>query len=258
MNEIDLAELLHENSKTRPELGPPQGAASGGPELPLVLMDGSIKRYHSTSWIPLPPPSPAALMDVSEAICQRRSAREFSSEPIPLEVLSRVLFNGNGVREVHIEDGYRHYRRNTPSAGNLGSVDLYPLILRVSGVHPGVYHYQPCEHQLNRIAPGTALGHLESVLLQPGFTRAGAIIVLGSSLARVRAKYGIRGYRYACMDAGHVAQNLCLVAAAAGLGACTLGSFDDDRLNGLLGLDGLHEAGLYIVAIGAVSRNPPT
>lgn len=256
MKDVDLAELLHENSKTRPELGPHPGAAPGAPELPLILMDGSIKQYPGAPWIPLPMPSEGPLMDVGRAIRERRSEREFSPQEIPVDLLSRILFHGTGVREVHTTAGYRNYRRNAPSAGNLGSVDLYPIILRVSDIPPAAYHYQPREHRLYRIAPADWLGQLEAALLQPGFTGAGAIIALGSSLARVRAKYGIRGYRYACMDAGHVAQNLCLVAAASGLGVCTLGSFDDDRLNSLLGLNGLDEAALYLAAIGAASSDP--
>jgi nitroreductase len=37
-----------------------------------------------------------------------------------------------------------------------------------------------------------------------------------------------------------------------GLGACTVGAFDDDDLNELLGLDGQEEAALYIIAVGTI------
>jgi SagB-type dehydrogenase family enzyme len=54
------------------------------------------------------------------------------------------------------------------------------------------------------------------------------------------------------LEAGHIAQNLCLAATAMGLGACPVGAFFDDDLNALLELDGRDEAALYIVAVGKV------
>lgn len=255
MQESDLAELLHENSKVRPEVGPVPGSAGGGAGLALELMDGSIKEYPSAPQVPLPDPVRPLGADLGLAICRRSAVREFAATPLAAAALAQLLWYGNGVREVARTHGYRNYRRNVPSAGNLGSVDLYPLLLQVAGVQPGLYHYHPVHHHLARLGPaptGRALAHL---LLQPELAGAGAILALGSSLARVRAKYGWRGYRYACMDAGHVGQNLCLVAAALGLGACPLGSFDDDRWNQLLGLDGTDEAVLYLVAVGAAKSS---
>ena len=69
---------------------------------------------------------------------------------------------------------------------------------------------------------------------------------------RLRWKYRERTYRYALLEAGHVGQNLYLTATALGLGACAVGAFLDDELNGLLGLDGEQEAALYIIAVGKV------
>lgn len=251
MDEVDLAELLHENSKSRMELGLPPGAVPGGESFPLELMDASIKTYPTRPSTPLPPGGGNANLDLCEAIRRRYSGREYRQERVPLGHLAQILFHGNGIREVPVIAGYRDYRRNAPSAGNLGSVDLYPLVLHVEGVERGVYHYHPIEHQLTAIAGAQAIAQMDSLQLQPEFGAAGVIIALGSSLARVRAKYGIRGYRFACMDAGHVAQNLCLVATALGLAACPVGGFDDDRLNDLLDLDGVNEAALCLVAIGA-------
>jgi SagB-type dehydrogenase family enzyme len=249
-DQSDLAELLHENAKARIELGLPPGAVPGDESLPLRLMDGSIKSYPTRPSIPLPPSAGEVNLDLYAAIQGRSSVRAYSSAAIGRLWLAQLLFHGNGVRAVPMTGGYRDYRRNSPSAGNLGSVDLYPIVLNVQGVPGGVYHYHPVEHSLTEIAGTEALPQLESVLLQPEFATAGVLIALGSSLARTRAKYGIRGYRYACIDAGHVAQNLCLVATALGLGACVVGGFDDDALNDLLLLDGTDEAALCLVTIG--------
>lgn len=216
----------------------------------MVLMDRSIKHYPGKQDVPLPQPAREVGCDLFQAIMARESVRQFRREAISGEQFGQLLFSGAGIREVRPLDGYRDYRRNAPSAGNLGSVDIYPVVLRVETHAPGVYHYSPAEHRLNLLSDQDPAAGLAHWLLQPSFRDAAAILVLGSSLGRVRAKYGIRGYRYACFDAGHAAQNLCLTAEGLGLVACPLGSFDDDRVNEMLGLDGMEEAALYAVAVG--------
>jgi len=62
-------------------------------------------------------------------------------------------------------------------------------------------------------------------------------------------KYGQRGYRYVWLDAGHLAQNLYLVADALGLGPVAIGAFFDEELNELLRLPRDEEAA-YLVCIG--------
>ncbi|MFW6299092.1 MAG: nitroreductase family protein, partial [Bacillota bacterium] len=59
-----------------------------------------------------------------------------------------------------------------------------------------------------------------------------------------------RGYRYIFLDAGHVAQNLYLVAEQIGCGVCAIAAYDDDRLNTLLGLDGEAQFVAYVASLG--------
>jgi SagB-type dehydrogenase family enzyme len=54
------------------------------------------------------------------------------------------------------------------------------------------------------------------------------------------------------MEAGHIAQNIYLVASAMGLGACSVGAFYYRDLNQLLGLDGVKETTLYLIAVGKI------
>ena len=49
---------------------------------------------------------------------------------------------------------------------------------------------------------------------------------------RTRFKYGLRGYRFALLEAGHVMQNAVLAAAALALPALPVGGFYDRRLDG--------------------------
>jgi SagB-type dehydrogenase family enzyme len=85
---------------------------------------------------------------------------------------------------------------------------------------------------------------------QDFFVAANVVAIFSAVFERTLKKYGPRGYRYILFEAGHAAQNLCLVAAELGLGSLPLGGFLDSRLNAFLGLDGLAEAALYGVAVG--------
>ena len=77
--------------------------------------------------------------------------------------------------------------------------------------------------------------------------------MLTGIFSRMRWKYAERTYRYMLLEAGHVNENVYLAATAMGLAACAIGSFLDDDLNNLLGIDGHDEASLLLMAIGAAS-----
>ena len=67
--------------------------------------------------------------------------------------------------------------------------------------------------------------------------------------ALMQVEYGSRATRYCLLEAGHIAQNILLQAAALGLGAVPVGAFDDDRIRRLLSPSReLHPA--YLVPIG--------
>jgi len=63
-------------------------------------------------------------------------------------------------------------------------------------------------------------------------------------------RYGDRGYRYMHLDAGHVCQNLYLAAESIGCGVCAIAAFEDDKLNAVLGLDGVDQFVIYIGTVG--------
>jgi len=63
-------------------------------------------------------------------------------------------------------------------------------------------------------------------------------------------KYNERGYRFVLLDAGHLGQNVCLMATAMNLGVLPIGGFLDDELNRLLDIDGVHESVVYPLLVG--------
>ena len=88
------------------------------------------------------------------------------------------------------------------------------------------------------------------LLAQPYVASANAVAFFVGAHGRTLAKYGMRGYRYLLLEAGHAAQNLGLAATAAGLGTLCIGGFRDHLVNRLFGLDERQAVALYAVAVG--------
>jgi SagB-type dehydrogenase family enzyme len=114
-----------------------------------------------------------------------------------------------------------------------------------------LYHYNVLDHSLEVVRLGDFRGDLRRLFLdEPRVSAAGAVLIFAAVFRRTLVRYGARGYRYVLLEAGHAAQNACLVAGSLGLGSLCLGGFFDARLNRFLGIDGVSEAALYGVAVG--------
>ncbi len=63
-------------------------------------------------------------------------------------------------------------------------------------------------------------------------------------------KYGDRGYPFALLEAGHMAQNLILVGNRLGLRSCPIGGFWERKVEDLFHLVTPEEAPIYSLVIG--------
>ena len=247
--ESDVAELFHENSKVSAfEMG------FESPELPPV------KRGVVLARVPLPRVAPALGVELEMSIEQRATCREYDPRvPLSPELLSRLLsFSFGYTRPMAGAGGPgQMFHRASPSAGATYPLEIYPIVLRVAGVPPGVYHYSPHSHSLGLIRPGLFNLVLPAwTLNQPYLAETSVVFVLAGFSERIRPRYGVRGYRYMLIEAGHVGQNLYLLSTAYGLGAMADGGFVDKTINELLGLNEITENALYIVAVGIPCAQP--
>ena len=248
------AELYHVNSKlTRSDQGLSAwiGAVNETP-----LFQHTITRPRSrpdpADLVALPPPvaPPAELLH--ELLARRRSTPAFADEPISMGELSYLLEVADGVTHVRVgADGARWSLRSAPSGGGLYPVDIYCAASRVDGLDPGLYRYEPLSSGLAPIAEGDALPLLRGATYLEATADAAVAFLLVGVLGRSSFKYGERGYRFVLLEAGHIAQNLLLAVEASALAALPVGGFVDDELNGLLRLDGVQEAVLYLVLVAA-------
>lgn len=196
----------------------------------------------------VPPPDSPLL----RALRARRSCRTYRPRTLPAETLSALLAGSYGVTRTEVTPSLgTNFLRGVPSAGALFPLELYAVTCDVEGLADGLYHYNVRRHALELIRTEGVFEGLNASLMTGPFVRnANLVVVLAAVFKRSQKKYGPRGYRYILLEAGHVAQTLCLLAAERGLGSLCMGGFHDSRLNRFLGLDGVREAAVYSVGIG--------
>jgi SagB-type dehydrogenase family enzyme len=261
---FSLSEIFHENTKMRrTREGGVYAVQHPGPRSSEDLqyaITHSYKSYHSAKKLPLTKNLPELTESLEQVIRTRRSNREYSGTAVSLDSLSRILELSYGVTgKALCEDGATpFYKRAAPSAGALYSNEVYVVVLNVEGLEPGLYHYQPKYHSLEWLSAAHLRDDLQEAVLYPYvISSASFVLELAAVFQRTRFKYGERGYRFALLDSGHLAQNIYLVATALGLGSVAMAGFLDDEINEMLALNGVDEAVVYLMAVGQLAFPEP-
>ena len=198
----------------------------------------------------LPKPSE---FDITRLVKRRWSCRDYEPKPLPLSSLSALLWGSYGITRADpiLLDGSLALMRPVPSAGGLFPLEIYVATQRVQDLPDALYHYNVRTHALEPLSDGPIFKSLQPHLFMfQAIEHANAIVFLAAVFNRTQKKYGPRGYRYILLEAGHVAQNLCLLAVEQKLGTLCMGGYSDGELNRALGLTPLKEGVVYSIAVG--------
>lgn len=183
----------------------------------------------------------------SDTILRRRSNRQLTAGPVPVEELSALLADSYESWPTDGDEGRRVW---------LAAADLetYVVVQRVTGLEPGVYRFDPAAKTLTPVQAGQfdRVSH-EVTLGQDLAKDAAAVIIHTADLDQVVERFGDRGYRYLSLDAGHVGQRMNLAAVRLGLGVSGIGGYFDDLGCDLCKLP-RDRAIVYITCVG----QPPT
>ncbi|MGW0782993.1 SagB/ThcOx family dehydrogenase [Streptomyces sp. NPDC002913] len=209
------------------------------------------------------PRRPAALgASFEQVLYGRRTHRDFTGEPVPVETLAALLSAVFG--PVDFIDCGRGalYRRTSPQGGSRQEIDAYVGVLGVEGLDPGWYHYDGLRHGLALLSEGFTPAEAARLCAdQEWAARPAFLVVLAARLERMSAKYPTpRAYRVCLLDAGHLGQTFALTATALGLGPAQTGAFRDSEIAGRCGLDNTGHIPLYVLAAGhpaPVPRDAP-
>jgi SagB-type dehydrogenase family enzyme len=189
--------------------------------------------------------------EVLDALTARHSL-SFPAAPhqISKDALFRILacgyrVNDNGTRPV-------------PSAGELYPLEIYPIVLQSDDIDPGIYHYNPAEHALEKpVEPAVGATKPLDRFLRENWHHLGenhnvsVMFVISGIPSRSTEKYGERGYMFMLVEVGCLLQSLQLGTAQHGLGSRIYGGFQADQVSALLGLaDRPDEWVLMSLAVG--------
>lgn len=209
--------------------------------------------------LPWPLPAPHRLpVDLADVVARRRS--ELCAEPAGLELaeLTQLLAMACGPMSLlrrltgappEPDDG----RRAAPSGGALFPLDTVAVCSQVDGVEPGTYAYDAPSHALHELPGVTPDEFHRRASLTAGSPTPDLTVALVATFARTRAKYGLRGYRFALLEAGHIAHGLVLIATALGLTSLPWGGYVDTEVDAALELDGVDRSCVYLVSVSSAA-----
>ncbi len=199
-------------------------------------------------------------------IRNRISHRNFTNDAITLEELSFLLWATQGVRDKVTEDGITYIMRTVPSGGNRHPIETYLSIHNVEGIQAGLYRYLPIDHKLvlekldqtlpEQVKQGSLNQNSGTVEEPYYFIKEAAVVFIWTAIPyRSEWRYHKAATKLIALDAGHVCQNLYIAAGAIGAGTCSVGAFDQTKMNALLDVDGEEEFVLYMAPMGKISES---
>jgi SagB-type dehydrogenase family enzyme len=170
---------------------------------------------------------------------------------LTLDALTRILFCADGLTRRNRIGGQDYHFRAAPSAGALYPVEIYAAVAEIGELERGLYHFSPADLRLRGLRRGDWRGLIARAAAgRPSLLRARAVIALSAIFWRSTWKYRARAYRYCFWDAGTILANLLAAAGAEGLSTELITAFADPEIEGLLGIDGVREGALCLVALG--------
>jgi len=156
-------------------------------------------------------------MDAIDCIYSRRSCRKFLQKPMDFQTVLDLIEAGT-------------------KAPSLGNIQDYRFVI-VSD-----------QDKINHIA--------EHCTEQYWIAEAPLLIVVASDTERSEEYYGLRGQRlYSIQNASAATQNILLAAHAKGLGACWIGSFDEEYVQDALNMPE-HIRPQAIIPVGYPAKSP--
>jgi SagB-type dehydrogenase family enzyme len=212
------------------------------------------RQYPRRLRVTLPPERGAGEVTLDQALSRRRTVREFARRPVALSHFSRIV-RGTWGQTGWLDGGTlgQLIVKTSPSAGARHPIECYVLAWRVTGLRPGLYHFNVRRDCLERLREGDFRDLAVGMAGGQAWVRGAAFLCVMTAVAdRVFWKYASAdAYRLFLLDAGHLAQTFVLLATASGLGAFTTAALSEKRIERALELDGIGEFPVYLCGAGA-------
>lgn len=177
---------------------------------------------------------------ITESIHKRKSARIFSATPINEDEIIKILFNAYSLKD-------NNGSFTIPQAGGLGVMKLN--VLTNKNHSWGISSYNHLTYELINLEENTdnitKLFYTKSI----DFNTASHCIIISCNLNAFSKVYLARAFKFSCFQAGHIAQNIILVATLLGIKTIALGSLVEEEIKKSCHLD-VDQYPLYAVILG--------
>jgi len=235
-----------------------------------------VKPPMSGQIVPLPQLSIDAIRQrdktLTTAIEKRQSIREYDeNHPITVEQLGELLYRTARIKEIYTRDAEQAEllkaqfgddfdwgeisRRPYPCGSAMYELEIYLAVRRCAGVKPGLYHYDPLNHQLAQIDAADA--DIQA-LIKDAHQSTGeqgmpqVLLIITARFGRLFRKYRSLAYALVLKHVGILYQNLYLVGTNLGLASCAVGGGDSDRFAQATGLDYVVESSVGEFMLGSL------
>lgn len=178
----------------------------------LIMMNALSGLAQDLQSIQLPDPIKTGGKPLLDCLNERHSTREYSTDSLPQQTLSNLLWSAFGVNR---EDG----RRTAPTARNVQDMDIYVFL------PDGIYLYDAAENRLEGVTAGDYRGRTGT---QEFVGDAALNLVYVSDYARMEVYDDTMKPLWAHTHSGSIAQNVYLYCASEGLATVVRASLDKD------------------------------
>jgi SagB-type dehydrogenase family enzyme len=185
----------------------------------------------------------------------RQSIREYADQPLTDKQLGEFLYRTARVKKLIHDDIQDLSQRPYPGGGAIYELELYLTINECVNIPPGLYHYEPLNHQLYKISD---LNRYTENLFKDAAGSAGmeknppqVLITITARFQRLSWKYESMAYNVILKNVGVLYQTMYLVATAMELSPCALGGGDSDLFAKTAGLNYYEETSVGEFLLGS-------
>ena len=196
-------------------------------------------------------PDPDLSRGVFQYLATRRTVREGLAFSLNFAALSDFLFAGFGVTDWTDGSVGKLPLKLAPSGGARNPFDAFIWARSVDGLEPGPYRYSGLDHCIVPLGPPDETSIVALMGGQEWASNAACLIILVANFSRSMWKYegDDNAYRVVMIEAGHIGQNIMLMATEHGLSACASAALDHDLAKATFSLDSVDQSAVYALAI---------
>lgn len=214
-----------------------------------------FKIYQHVTRLPLPIQNLASTLSMAE-ILTRLTAQNSDIRLLEFEDVSALLLFVYGILKRRLTITWNTYRditstaiygRGTASGGGLYPAEIYWAQGGQSSMLPGIYHYDPAHHALERLRCGNMTRRIQAATFHhPAALASEQFLILSLNFWKNAFKYADLCYHLITLDLGALLGSLRLVSLGLQADIQALLWFHDEELNHLLGLD-IYEESVFAV-----------